>query len=47
MAFIPDGFAIVPHVLTDADADCDRLSAVTNALATSQPGTRNLLAHDW
>lgn len=44
-SFVEDGFAIVPDVLTDAD--CDRLSTLTAALSTSQPGTRNLLDHGW
>jgi hypothetical protein len=44
-SFSDDGFAVVARVLTDAD--CDRLSTLTDALSTGQPGTRNLLDHDW
>lgn len=44
-SFDRNGFAILPHVL--GDADCDHLASVTESLAAAQPGTRNLLAHDW
>jgi hypothetical protein len=44
-SFDHDGFAIVPRVFDDAE--CDRLATITEALSSGQPGTRNLLAHDW
>jgi hypothetical protein len=45
MSFADDGFTILPRILSDAD--CDRLSTLTVTLVISQPGTRNLLDHDW
>lgn len=43
--FLRDGFAPIPHVLTAVE--CEALCAALSPLATTSPGTRNLLAQDW
>jgi hypothetical protein len=43
-AFLRDGFAVVPTVLSDAQ--CDAVAAWVDTFASDSPGTRSLLSHD-
>jgi len=42
-AFLRDGFAVVPSVLSTSQ--CDAIAASVNTSASDTPGTRSLLAH--
>jgi ectoine hydroxylase-related dioxygenase (phytanoyl-CoA dioxygenase family) len=45
VSFASDGFALISHVLTQAD--CDTVAAELDRAPADSPGTRCLLSHAW